>query len=136
MRRLVYTSPVRTLGPYRESSGKGRLFGPLFVDLVHFVSTKHRIDQPSARAIVNTVFEYIAAETLKNNETFHIPRFGNIRRGKNQAHQIHGSGPTLLISRNSLTRKFEHFDDPEDAGPRFDEVMPPGKGGIHEDDVE
>lgn len=137
MRQLVEIVPAELLGPFREGAFKARLYGPRLGDLVQFVSVKHRITQNSARFIIRTIFDYIGAETLKNNETVGIPRFGNIYRGRNITGPGGRSGPQLLIARNSFVSKLEHFEDPEDAGPRdVDNGGRCGQGGIHPDDEE
>lgn len=119
MRRLVYTEPVVTLGPYRAAQSNGYLYGPVYGDLIRFVSAKHRITQDSARAVVETIFRYIDAETVRHGEPMTFPGFARIWRGEDQTSNVSGrSGAVLHISRRNIKNRYTDEEDEEDAGPR------------------
>ena len=121
MRRLTTVIPSEPLGNLRRYSGK--LYGPSHLDIVEFLSMKHRISKASVRSLLVSYWRYLTREVMEHGETVMIPGVGTLKRqvsdtltSRTTGEKVTGTSMRFLTSHMSV-RYIEQEDD-EDAGPK------------------
>jgi hypothetical protein len=121
MRRLTTVVPSEPLGNLRRYSGK--LYGHSHLDIVEFLSMKHRISKASVRALLISYWRYLTREVMEHGETVVIPGVGRLKRrvsdtliSRTTGEKITGTGMAFVTGYMSI--RYIDQEDDEDAGPR------------------
>lgn len=116
MRRLTTVVPAEPLGRLRRYSGK--LYGTSYVEIVEFLSMKHRISKASVRALLDSYWRYLTSEVLKHGGRVVIPGVGALNRTVKQVN-IPKYGPyethSLVIAKSKMSVLHIDQEDDEDA---------------------
>lgn len=116
MRRLTTVVPAEPLGRLRRYSGK--LYGTSYVEIIEFLSMKHRISKASVRALLDSYWRYLTSEVLKHGGRVVIPGVGALKRitkvkemPKYGVYEMH----SLIIAKSRMTVLHIDQEDDEDA---------------------
>lgn len=120
MRRIVRMVPPKVLR--QDVPRSTRIYGPQHEPLIHFLSSKFRLDRETVRALLASQWAYIMSEVIRHKAKFFIPGVGTIKGFIRKVERAHGTtyGTQLIFNRGDLHIAYPLEPDEEDAGPNDD----------------